>query len=66
MDPPTPKKLDQVAERVEQLEHLAHEAREVEKWAIMDAAYPVAREVEEAFAVPKDPASQALIARYKD
>ena len=65
VDPPTPKKLDQVDRRVEELQRLAQEAREVEKFVLMDAAYPVAREIEEAFVTPDDPASKALIAAYK-
>jgi hypothetical protein len=43
----------QVDQRVALLEDWTHEAREVEKWTLMDAAYPVAREIEEAFAAPK-------------
>lgn len=65
VDPPTPKKLDQVDRRVEKLQRLTQEAREVEKFVLMDAAYPVAREIEEAFVTPDDPASKALIAAYQ-
>jgi hypothetical protein len=54
-----------VDQRVALLEDWTHEAREVEKWTLMDAAYPVAREIEEAFAAPNDPTNQALISRYK-
>ena len=45
VDPPTPTKLERIGSRVETLAAMMATARELEKFVLMDAVYPLAKEV---------------------
>jgi hypothetical protein len=62
IDPPTPSKLVRVSRRVQALAELLTDALEEEKFALMDAVYPFAKEVEAVFANTSAPDYKEKIA----